>query len=759
MSIVSPKDAERRAIFFRIAFGDNEGFVCIARRERGSKMFHEEFFSWPGQSSELNDYVERFIAAHDIWFCPQLLSRKQRKKDAAILCPSAWADLDFCPPSKMLVEPNIVVQSSPNRYQAYWRFDAPLAPLDAEDVSRRIAYAHADDGCDKSGWDLTQLLRVPYTYNQKYAGDGEPPVVEIVSTRKDACSVTDFDVYPQIEEYKKFVEASMPQQLEDSGDIMMRNRSRLHPMAFLLYSQQPKTDWSKALWNLELLLYESGLSLEEVFSVARDSACNKYERDNRGDETLWKDVVRAFEHHESANASAIGISRLLDAADPLLSDEQRQLVISDKTFVEEYIEWASSLGDAAQQYHQAGAFIVLSSLLAGSVRIPTSFGSVTPNLWFMILADTTLTRKTTAMDIAMGLIDEVDDNTVLATDGSIEGLFASLANRPGRPSIFLRDEFSGLLDAMNRKDYMAGMGESLTKLYDGKYQKRILRRDIIEVRDPVLLVFAGGIRSRILELLNYDHVVSGFLPRFVFITADADITKIKPVGPPTTASTAERDRLVAILQKSYTRYNQTQTINVGGTTTIVQAKSEVTLSPEAWLLYNQFETQMVNYGLYHANKEVMMPSLDRLAKSGLKAAALIAAQRSVDKDRVVVTELDMLHAFWYVEQWRDHMLNVLENIGKSPYEKLGDMIVKAVENEPGIARGTIMRLYRLSSKTADDILRTLEDRALISRRKNGRAEELYPPDHKEKASSNGNTGATVEQSNGHTRVVIKSDTE
>src|SRR6185503_18286841 len=175
------------------------------------------------------------------------------------------------------------------------------------------------------------------------------------------------------------------------------------------------------------------------------------------------------------------------------------------SFVERYIEWAKSLGDAAPQYHQAGAFTALSALLAGSVQLPTSFGVMKPNLWFMILADTTLTRKSTAMDIAMDLVMEIDDDVIMATDGSIEGLLTSLSTRPGKPSVFLRDEFSGLLEMITKRDYYAGIPELLTKMYDGKMQKRILRKESIEVRDPVLLVFAGGIKDKITGLLSFEH--------------------------------------------------------------------------------------------------------------------------------------------------------------------------------------------------------------------------------------------------------------
>src|ERR1035437_8263517 len=134
------------------------------------------------------------------------------------------------------------------------------------------------------------------------------------------------------------------------------------------------------------------------------------------------------------------------------------------------------------------------------------------------------------MDLAMDLLAEVDDSIIMATDGSLEGLLTGLAARPGQPSIFLRDEFSGLLEAMVKKDYMAGMAELLTKLYDGTMQRRMLRKEVIEVKDPRLIFYAGGIKNKITSLLTYEQVSSGFMPRFIFITAESDLNKIKPVG-------------------------------------------------------------------------------------------------------------------------------------------------------------------------------------------------------------------------------------
>src|SRR5579862_7181105 len=102
--------------------------------------------------------------------------------------------------------------------------------------------------------------------------------------------------------------------------------------------------------------------------------------------------------------------------------------------------------------------------MSGSIQLPTSYGLIIPNLWFLLLADTTLTRKSTALDLAVDMLTEVDPSLIMATDGSIEGMFTALSLRPGQPSIFLRDEFSGLIEMMTKRDYYAGMGEALTKM-------------------------------------------------------------------------------------------------------------------------------------------------------------------------------------------------------------------------------------------------------------------------------------------------------
>lgn len=722
-------------MFLDLIFGKSSGYLCLSfLSATDRKDFYEEYYDYPQQLPFILAACNKSKMGYNVYFCPHLFKTKKRVKEEVAITTCAWSDLDRCDPDLIEVEPTISVESSPGRYQAYWVFDRHVDPDDAEDVSRRIAYKHKQDGADQSGWDLTQLLRIPYTLNYKYdqRAGGEVPLVQIIRANRNMYRIADFEGFPQASGYQYF-DIPMPEEaLEDAMDILQAFKGKINPLIWKLFGEEPevdlttgKADWSKPLWNLQMLLYETGLTREQVFAVARAAKCNKYSRDGKSDKLLWKEVCRAFAKNEANNNIYVPRD---DEEEPLLTQEEKELVQhSEDSFVERYQHWAKSVGDAAHQYHQAGAFMALSAIMSGSVRLPTSFGTMIPNLWFMILADTTLTRKTTAMDLAMDLVMEVDPDVLMATDGSIEGLLSALAVRPGRPSVFLRDEFSGLLEQMTKKDYMAGMPELLTKLYDGKLQKRILRKETIEVQNPRLLIFAGGIKNKITSLLTFEQVSSGFMPRFIFITAESDLTKVKPLGPPTAIDMSNRNAILDEMSDMFKHYNSVNVMRIEKLDKTIEQKKEwdAILTPEAWERYNLLESQMLQAGLSAQRSDVMTPTYDRLSKSILKAAVLLAAARQ-RADQLVVEKIDMLRAILYGEEWRSFAREIIQQVGKGGNERQLDLILAAVVRSPGITRSTLMQRYHLTSRSATEIFTTLEDRGMIIAQRVGKGQTLYP---------------------------------
>lgn len=723
---LSPKTDEMRETFFKLVYGQAQGIMCIAFISGpGRSKFTEEFYRYPEELSVVTRRINEEIHGSDVYFCSQLLLERKRTKENVGKTPNVWADLDSCEPDLMLVEPSTILETSPGSYQAFWVLDeSTYDPDEVEEICRRISYKHKAEGAD-NGWALSKLLRVPYTYNYKYT---EPQIVKVLSANRMEYSPSDFAAYPELEDY---VKVSIPppntENLKRAEDILQENRATLNPFIWGLFNEAPAGDWSKALWRLLMLLHENGFSSEEVYVIATEAACNKYARDGRPAQQLWKDVIRAKARVDLSNLLLQGQG--IPKTSILLTDEEREIVASaPDTFIERYIKWASSLGDAAPQYHQAGACVALSSILAGSVRLPTSYGTMIPNVWFMILADTTLTRKTTAMDIAMGLITDVDDDVVMATDGSIEGLLTSLSARPNRPSIFLRDEFSGLLEQITKKDYMAGMAELLTKLYDAKMQKRVLRNNIVEVRDPRLIIFAGGILNNVTGLLTTDHISSGFLPRFIFITAESDVSKFRPIGPPTPENIAERNKILTELQLIHDHYDQSVLIQLPGNGGSATQKilTDATMTTNAWVRYNKLESLMISEAMDSDIPDIMMPINDRLSKSILKIAILIASSRQFT-DEVVIEEMDILRATKYGEEWCAHSKLIISNVGKGVNERLLDKIMYKLNRSPnGVTRSTIMQNLHLGAREATLLLETLEQRGMITRVKgSGKGEMLH----------------------------------
>lgn len=331
------------------------------------------------------------------------------------------------------------------------------------------------------------------------------------------------------------------------------------------------------------------------------------------------------------------------------------------------------------------------------------------------------------MELAIDLVMEVDADAVMATDGSVEGLLQQLEARPKRPSIFLRDEFSGLLEMMVKRDYYAGMAEVLTKLYDGKMQKRVLRKETVTVRDPILIILAGGIRTRVTGLLTHEHVSSGFIPRFVFITAESDAERLQPLGPPTARVLGNRSALLEELEELTEHYGQSRTVHIKalGQTAKQDLAYAASLTPEAWERYNQLETDLVKSGLESEQPDLMTPLYDRLAKSTLKAAVLIAAARQRD-DKVVVEKRDIVHAIRYAEQWRAYAIEIVNGIGKSVWERDLDRIKIAIAKRPGVSRSQLMQSYHLNARQADLMFETLTQRGQITMIRHGGRQIYYP---------------------------------
>jgi len=617
-----------------------------------------------------------------------------------------------------------------------WTLVGFVQPEIAEEYARNLTYQYAPNGADKSGWDIGQLLRVPLTTNfkkQYQAVGGAYPTVEVVRMLDLPVPDEVFESLPIPEGVPNgsAVDVGMPDvdHLPKAALVVERYWTLIENQpAFLdLFEITPETsdDWSKRQWRLIHMSLEAGMSTAETFAVVRAAKCNKYARDNRPERYLWLEVQKANNRQNYRASYALASENFIM---PTIYEEGEA---TDFTFVDLYREWGSAATDAPPQFHDMGAFMVMSALMAGNLQLRVRHGVVRPNLWGLVLGESTLSRKTTTTRMAMELIASIDKDLLLATDGSVEGILSGM--RSNAVGIFFRDEVSGFFDSMHRREYLSGMQEMMTQMYDvPPMVRRTLRKETIVVENPVFILFGGGIRENAYAALMERAVTSGFLPRFLIVIGDADVDDVKPLGPPDPVGTGFNvdEKSKPVMQHAHNMhntYNRMQTVKLTGQGAEQEIEKslmvDVELTPDAWERAQKTEMILLKAGHDTPLKPMMLPTMQRLHVSLLKMATLIGASRQEPNDKNVITvELhDVLSASKYIQQWGTWSIDAVMNVGKGTSERELTKYMRTIRAHPGISRTDLMRYHHLSKKQMDEIEGTLLDRGHIQIEKVGKA--------------------------------------
>lgn len=725
--------AELRLGFFDFLFEAQEGWLCLATSIGNNKdTFKQRFLRWPEERTKIGSLLEAVESDHNVWFGINLLSRPERKKEFCLPTDLVWADLDTATPGEIDPVPQVVTQTSPMRFQGIWRLTEPVNSFEASAYSRKIAYAYADKGIDLTGWDLTQLLRVPFTYNHKYGPI--PPEVQVVTITADKIETVVFESLP--EPPPAIEDADVPgvpdlKNLPQPEMIGYKYRELLQSVDGFnqLYGTipSPDEDWSRKLWRLIHICLDVGMTPEETFVLAYHAKCNKYARDKRPTSHLWHEVVRAA---QEAKRLAIIVSPTSDISFPELLTVGEYDDLPDDTWVDRYRLWASQATDAVETFHDLAGFITLSAVLSQGITLKVEYGDMRPNLWGLILGDSTLTRKTTAMRMATDLIAEIDKDILLATDGSVEGLLTGLSLRPNRASIYFRDEVSGFFSTIKKKDYLSGMPETLTQLYDAPaFYSRRLRKEVITISSPLFIFFGGGIKEKVYGYLDDEDIISGFLPRFLVVTGTTDTTRLRPTSPRTETGAVGREQLKSELAAMHQNYIMVQSVQILGQETTLERVREVELTPEAWARYQDIERRIADAAQQTTRRITTLPTFERLSRSLLKMSVLLAASRiepDIGDDVLQAEEIDVMQAAKFIQRWAPHTIDLILNVGLSFSQRQLDRILEYIRDNPGVMRGQVMQMFRLMKRDTDDILNTLADRGLIKQVKVGRGTSLIP---------------------------------
>jgi hypothetical protein len=644
--------------FLERLFGDDTGYLCVVTIRGENRNTY--FFRYPTELDTLGNQLAKWEQSKlNVYFHPVLT--ESPSADAEIVCsPVIAADLDIVDPVLCDPTPYAIVESSPGRFQAYWRRGEHHLPVSINGPV--VGDLH--------------LMRLPGTWNWKYSGD----------------------------QWK--VREADPAKL-DTFERVVSRRGLTSSSFDNLFALNDR-------WSLARLCARLGCSTNETYLVL--AAAQKALGASLGDDgylsagALYKDAIEAVKS---------------SSAPSLLTEDEIRTVLggTGESFIDKYLEWAVQCTDSPKQYHVAGALTILSVLLSPYIRLSTSFGDFRCNLWFIILAGTTMTRKTTAMEMAIKLAECIEPEVVLSTDGSSEGIVSALSGRDGSGSLQYIDEVNGFIEQTIDKRYMSGLMQTLTRLYDGGKVKRTLRSNTIRVDDPYFCMLTGGIKSKTIELLDIQHIMSGFIPRFLAVCGWTRKEDTKPIGPPSQSVPLLRDGLVTYLEDLVKKYAPpVQRLNLNGH---VRKPIAVIATDAAWVRMRKLEEDVHELGLTSSNPDMFCPLYERLMNSIIKVAVLISADRAYRERMDPVLDVqDLLSAISYADVWIESMCEVASGIDDKPSK--GELRFMRVEeailnSDKGLTRSDLMRRFRLTAREVTEIEATLIGRGLVGPTLIGRA--------------------------------------
>jgi AAA domain/RepB DNA-primase from phage plasmid len=282
------------------AQGYQKGYVFISFKKRNGDWVDvpcpiipgkwETFMNDPDRDEWGIDVPAVFPRKADMYFCPNVFEKPQRKKEFAL--PTVWlhADLDEVDPDTLDLLPTVAWQTSKGRYQCLWLVDCRMKVKHFEALNQRLTYLTA---ADKGGWSVTKVLRIPETMNYKR---GEPEPVQLLwwehAQTYPIKAVLDLVRDVKVVRQATVEDLNLPDMTADAVYHKYRkvlsNRARQ-----LVRTRTARGDRSARLWELETSCLASGLSQGETLILVRGTVWNKYAGQRRELDQLSSEIAKA----------------------------------------------------------------------------------------------------------------------------------------------------------------------------------------------------------------------------------------------------------------------------------------------------------------------------------------------------------------------------------------------------------------------------------------------------------------------------------
>lgn len=261
------------------------------------KPTSRKFIKWPEDKRKL-DTLNKQKAKGDLYFSPALYGSAEATRAACLGSAVTWADVDVEAAQRPAAS-LLVASGTPGHVHAYWAAGKLLEPSQAEAWNYYNVLRY---GADKGGWDITQLLRVPDTWNHKTTPPGE---VTLELSNHDVFELPEGLAELRVPKYRHPDILPSLETVLDQHELSETTRD-------VLRTDLP-TDRSASLYRLACLLAEDGLSPNESYAVLAGT-----------DERWGKFVGRADRERRLEQLVAQANSKVLELVDDSVRDISEQ---------------------------------------------------------------------------------------------------------------------------------------------------------------------------------------------------------------------------------------------------------------------------------------------------------------------------------------------------------------------------------------------------------------------------------------------------
>lgn len=385
------------------------------------------------------------------------------------------------------------------------------------------------------------------------------------------------------------------------------------------------------------------------------------------------------------------------------------MIIPDKrlthNWLAEYLHLTERL-EAKEQLHMWTALCVMSASLRRRVWLEMDYGTVFPNLYVIIVAESAKARKSTATDNGYNLLrDALPEMRIMQDSMTSQGLIKAL-NRPTQVirddkiqeelhsdvAIFA-DEVANLFSYDKVRSSQLVIFLTRTYTCPAVYDHTTVRDSIVRLHNlyPVLL---GATDPRNLKVLPPD-AVGGLTGRLIWVI-EGDRRANNPGW-----KKDDRAHLEKILLREYLIHDLRRISNLQG---------EMHAEESAMKMYDNWYEEL-------SKKDSKDPDTDafyhRCHVTALRVAMLFSVSES---DSLIISQKHMAAGITAVEAQLPEMKRATMWHGSSDYEQLRAKFMLFIENSNGAAfRRVLIKHLGVIAETFDKVIDTMVQEGLIEK--------------------------------------------